>query len=108
MPLWAERLPVMNDITSIRNVDTLHSILKNYEQMLLMAAEQNRKNIILRDTRAEVRALKKQINKERALVTMVAKKLKKKDVWEIDAKYLTSVCQRLSSPYTKIIKITGE
>ena len=98
----------MNNITSIRDVDTLHGILKSYEQMLLMSAEQNQKNVILQETRAEVRALKKQINKERALVTMVAKKLKKKDVWEIDARYLTLVCQRLSSPYTKIIKITGE
>ena len=95
---------MMNNITSIRNVDTLHGILKSYEQMLLMSAEQNRKNIILRDTRAEVRALKRQINKERALVTMVAKKLKDLK----DAKYLTSVCQGLSSPDTKIIKITGE
>ena len=98
----------MNDITSIRNVDILHSILKSYEKVLLMSAEQNLENIILQDNRAEVRALKKQINKERALVTMVAKKLKKKDVWEIDAKYLTSVCQWLSSPYIKIIKITGD
>ena len=95
---------MMNNITSIRNVDTLHGILKSYEQMLLMSAEQNRKNIILRDTRAEVRALKRQINKERALVTMVAKKLKDLK----DAKYLTSVCQGLCSPDTKIIKITGE
>lgn len=94
----------MSDITSIRNVDTLHSILKSYEQMLLMSADQNRKDLIFQELRSEISVLKKQINKERALVTMVAKKLKDLK----DAKYLTSVCQGLSSPDTKIIKITGE
>ena len=94
----------MNNITSIRDVDTLHSILKSYEQMLLMSAEQNQKNVILQELKSEISALKKQINKERALVTMIAKKLKGLK----DAKYLTSVCQGLSSPDTKIIKITGE